>query len=126
MLGSHDAVATVAVRRLADARRFYEEQVGLEVAHDGDGEHMVAYAAGAVTLFVYVSQFAGTNRATAVTWPVGDALDDIVRALGARGVPFEHYDLAGTTREGDVHVAGAMRSAWFRDPDGNIHALVNA
>ena len=125
MLGAHDAVATVAVRHLADARRFYETLVGLEVAHDGDG-HMVAYAAGAVTLFVYESRFAGTNRATAVTWPVGDALDAIVRDLGARGVRFEHYDLEGTTREGDVHVAGAMRSAWFADPDGNIHALVNA
>ena len=125
MLGSHDAIATVAVRRLADVRRFYEEQVGLAVAHDGDG-HMIAYTAGAVTLFVYESQFAGTNRATAVTWPVGDALDAIVRDLGARGVRFEHYDLEGTVREGDVHVAGDMRSAWFADPDGNIHALVNA
>ena len=126
MLGAHDAVATVAVRRLADARHFYEEQVGLAVADEGDGEHMVSYAAGAVTLFVYESQFAGTNRASAVTWPVGDALDDIVRELGARGVRFEHYDLDGTVREGDVHVAGPMRTAWFADPDGNIHALVNA
>jgi len=126
MLGAHDAVATVAVRNLALARRFYEEQVGLEVADEGDGAHMVTYAAGTATLFVYVSRFAGTNRASAVTWPVGDALDDIVRDLAARGVRFEHYDLEGTTREGDVHVAGAMRTAWFADPDGNVHALVNA
>lgn len=125
MLGSHDAIATVAVRDLAAARRFYEEQIGLAVAHDGDG-HMVAYAAGAVTLFVYESRFAGTNRATAVTWPVGDALDALVGTLAGRGVRFEHYDLEGTTREGDVHVAGAMRTAWFADPDGNVHALVNA
>ena len=125
MLGAHDAVATVAVRRLAEARRFYEDVVGLEVAHEGD-DHMVAYAAGAVTLLVYESRFAGTNRATGVTWPVGDAVDDIVRDLAARGVRFEHHDLEGTTREGDVHVAGAMRTAWFADPDGNVHALVNA
>lgn len=125
MLGAHAAVATVAVRRLADARRFYEELVGLEVAFEGDG-HMVAYAAGAATLLVYESRFAGTNRATGVTWPVGDAVDELVRDLRARGVRFEHYDLEGTTREGDVHVAGGMRTAWFADPDGNVHAIVNA
>jgi len=29
------------------------------------------------------------------------------------------------TLEGDVHVAGKMRVAWFRDPDGNILSLAN-
>jgi hypothetical protein len=29
------------------------------------------------------------------------------------------------TRQGDVHVAGSMKAAWFKDPDGNIHALVS-
>ena len=28
-------------------------------------------------------------------------------------------------REGDVHVAGDMKVAWFKDPDGNIHSLMN-
>jgi hypothetical protein len=28
------------------------------------------------------------------------------------------------TREGDVHVMGPMKSAWFKDPDGNIIALM--
>ena len=31
------------------------------------------------------------------------------------------HDLPGTTREGDVHtMGGRMKSAWFKDPDGNI------
>ena len=42
-----------------------------------------------------------------------------------RGVTFEHYDMPGMTREGDVHVAGDMRVAWFKDPDGNILNIVN-
>ena len=29
------------------------------------------------------------------------------------------------TLEGDVHVAGRMRAAWFKDPDGNVLAVVN-
>jgi hypothetical protein len=39
-------------------------------------------------------------------------------------VTFEHYDLPNLTRQGDVHVAGPMKTAWFKDPDGNIFSLV--
>jgi hypothetical protein len=70
-----------------------------------------------------VSQYAGTNKATAVTWDAGKDVDRLVQALKARGVTFEKYDLPDTTREGDVHVSGKRRLAWFKDPDGNIHAL---
>jgi hypothetical protein len=56
---------------------------------------------------------------------VGGALDAIVRALAAKGVAFEHYDFPGTTRQGDVHVSGKTRVAWFKDPDGNILSIVN-
>jgi hypothetical protein len=28
--------------------------------------------------------------------------------------------MSGVTREGDIHVAGDMKVAWFKDPDGNI------
>jgi len=38
---------------------------------------------------------------------------------------FERYDLPNTTREGDVHVAGKNRVAWFKDPEGNILSVVN-
>jgi len=48
---------------------------------------------------------------------------EIVPALAARGVTFEHYDMDGLTREGDLHVAGGVALAWFKDPDGNIHVF---
>jgi hypothetical protein len=41
-------------------------------------------------------------------------------------VQFEHYDLPGMKVEGDVHVSGPTRAAWFKDPDGNIMAIVSA
>jgi hypothetical protein len=76
-------------------------------------------------LNVYTSQEAGTNKATAVTWAVGDQVKDVVRALKAKGVAFEHYDMPDTTLQGDIHVAGDMKVAWFKDPDGNILNIVN-
>jgi hypothetical protein len=57
------------------------------------------------TLNVYQSKEAGTNKATAVTWAVDD-LERVARDLKARGIRFEHYDLPGLKREGDIHVGG--------------------
>ena len=48
-----------------------------------------------------------------------------MKALKAKGVAFEHYDLPDTTRKGDVHLAGKLKVAWLKDPDGNILALVS-
>jgi len=76
-------------------------------------------------LFVYQSANAGTNRATAVTWTAGAEVDATVKALRDKGVAFQSYDIPGAGKEGDVYMMGGARIAWFRDPDGNIHAVVN-
>ena len=60
-----------------------------------------------------------------MTWIVGKDLEKIVEDLRAKGVRFEHYDLPNTTRQGDVHIAGDNKLSWFKDPDGNIHALAS-
>jgi hypothetical protein len=73
---------------------------------------------------VYRSQYAGTNKATALNWKVDD-IERVVATLKDKGVAFEHYDFPGATRTGDVHLMGPMKSAWFKDPDGNIIALMS-
>ena len=123
MLGGHDVGATLAVDDFDAAKSFYAGTLGLTpVMEMGDS---AVYQAGNSRLLVYVSEFAGTNQATAATWAVGDQLEAVVEALGAKGVAFEHYDLPDTEREGDVHVMGEMRGAWFKDPAGNIIGLIN-
>lgn len=124
MLNDKQPVATVAVSDLQVARRFYEDKLRLTPPTDSD-PHMVAYPCGGSSLFVYQSEYAGTNKATSVTWNVGSDLTEIVRKLGAKGVAFESYDFPGVTKEGDIHIFGQIRNAWFKDPDGNIHALVD-
>lgn len=123
MLGDIDAIVTLAVRDLDAAKNFYEGILGLEPVPSDEPE-MLAYKSGNTPVMVYRSQHAGTNRATGATWVVGD-VDAVVQALKAKGVAFERYDLPETTHEGDVHVAGELRVAWFKDPDGNILSLVN-
>lgn len=124
MLGNKDAVANIAVRNLGTARKFYEGTLGLKQV-GAEGEELIVYSSGSSTINVYRSKYAGTNQATAVTWAVGDDVDGVARALKAKGVTFEHYDMPGMTLQGDVHVAGDMKVAWFKDPDGNILNIVN-
>ena len=121
MLNDKDAIATVAVKNLETAKKFYEGTLGFTKVMEN--EEVLAFKTGKSTLFVYRSQYAGTNKATGVTF-VAAEVDDLVRKLKEQGVAFEHYDLPNMPRQGDVHVAGTMRAAWFKDPDGNILSLV--
>jgi catechol 2,3-dioxygenase-like lactoylglutathione lyase family enzyme len=118
-----DAVATLGVKDLGAAAKFYEKTLGLGRAGGEDNE-AITFESGDTMINVYRSQFAGTNKATALTWAV-DNVEDIVRTLKAKGVQFEHYDLPETKREGDIRVSGHIKIAWFKDPDGNILSLVN-
>ncbi len=124
MLRERNAVANLAVKDLKAAKKFYEGTLDLEPA-GGEGDELIVYRSGQSTLNVYRSKEAGTNKATAVTWTVGNDLRNVVKALKAKGVTFEHYDMPDTTRKGDVHISGDVKVAWFKDPDGNILSIVN-
>ncbi|HYC61948.1 MAG TPA: VOC family protein [Thermoanaerobaculia bacterium] len=123
MLGDHDAIATVAVKDLARAKEFYEGKLGLKLTPQQEPGSL-SYQGGKFALFVYESRYAGTNQATAVTWDCGKDVESIVQELKSKGATFEHYpDLPDTKIVGDLHLAGPMKLAWLKDPDGNIHAL---
>jgi predicted lactoylglutathione lyase len=124
MLSNKDAIATIAVKDMDTAGKFYEGTLGWKKNDKGSDEG-VSFQSGNSTIFVYRSQFAGTNQATALTIKVGTELEDVVQSLKAKGVAFEHYDMPGMTRNGDIHGEGNMKAAWFKDPDGNILALVS-
>jgi hypothetical protein len=124
MLADKEAMATIAVRDMAVARKFYQQTLGFSptgVEQPG----VATLRSGNSTVLIYESQFAGTNKATSASWGVGNEMDAIVRNLQKAKVPFEHYDLPGLKRDGDVHVAGDFKAAWFKDPDGNILHINN-
>ena len=121
MIGQSDATPMIAVKDLDRARRFYEDTLGLEQVDDfGEGFML---RSGDTKVTVYRSEFAGTNKATALTFDVDD-IEGEVKDLRGKGISFEHYDLPGLQRQGDLYVAEGMKTAWFKDPDGNILSLV--
>ena len=124
LLAEKNVVANLAVKDLTRARRFYADTLGLKQI-DAEGEELIVFKSGSSALNVYRSEYAGTNRATAVTWTVGDDVERVVRELKAKGVQFEHYDMPDMRLEGDIHISGDMKVAWFKDPDGNILNIAN-
>ena len=94
MLKDKDSSAIVAVSDIDRAKDFYGRVLGLE-ATESMGDEVVAYRTGRTGLTVYRSDYAGTNKANAVTWEVGDELPAIVDDLKTKDVLFEHYDMPG-------------------------------
>ena len=124
MLADKNAMATIAVKDLPAARKFYEGT--LHFTESGpEMRKATTFKSGNSTIVVYESQYAGTNKATAATWNVGDEFEVVVRMLKNARVAFEHYDMPGVHREGDIHVVGDFKTAWFKDPDGNILNINN-
>jgi catechol 2,3-dioxygenase-like lactoylglutathione lyase family enzyme len=122
MLGKADATPMIAVRDLDRARKFYEDTLGLK-AKDEWGEG-VTLKSGDTRIELYRSEFAGTNKATALTFEVDD-VEKEARELKEKGIFFEQYDLPGLQRQGDLYVGeGGFKTTWFKDPDGNILSLV--
>ena len=124
MLRDKTVVATIAVKDIEIAKKFYETILGLTRAGE-DAPGGILYKSGDSNLFVYKSEYAGTNKATAASWGVGEEISSITKELEAKGIRFETYDMPGVTREGVIHLMGDLKAAWFKDPDGNILNLVN-
>ncbi len=120
MLGDKKVFATIAVNDINNAKNFYGETLGLRQVDENPGG--VGYESGGGRLFVYQSPTAGKGEATCAAWNV-DNIEEEVEDLKSKGITFEHYDLPGGTREGDIHSYGSMKAAWFKDPDGNILSL---
>ena len=123
MLADSAAIATIAVRDLDRAKPFYQDTLGFELI-DANSE-VLTFRTGSGKMFVYRSEFGGSNKATSAMFPTKD-VTAVAADLKAKGLTFEHYDnLEGLTLQGDVYVGGGMSVAWFKDPDGNILSIIS-
>ena len=125
MIGKADATPMIAVKDLDRARKFYEDTLGLKAEDEWGGEG-ITLKSGDTVVNVYKSEFAGTNKATALNFDVDD-IESEVAELKGKGVFFEKYDLPGLEPRGDLYVGeGGFKTAWFKDPDGNILSLIES
>lgn len=119
MLADYAPIPTLGTADLARAREFYEGTLGLTPGKDAP--EGVLYDAGNSSFLVYPSSFAGTNKATAMSFSVPDsAFDEIVAELRSKGVEFLTFEMPGTWLDGVADFGNGMKGVWFTDPDGNI------
>jgi catechol 2,3-dioxygenase-like lactoylglutathione lyase family enzyme len=112
--------ATIPAKDLEGTRRFYEDVLGLQVIQDDPAG--IVYRSGDSTVMLYPTEFAGTAQHTLGTFLVGD-VGAAVADLRSKGITFEEYDMPGLKTEGGIAELGGVKSAWFKDPEGNILAL---
>src|SRR5258708_7944472 len=124
MLQKSPMFSYIPAKDVARARQFYEQKLGLKPKEETAGG--VVYEFGEHTAcFLYPTPNAGTSQASQAFWQVED-IEREVTELKARGVRFEEYDMPGAKTENGIVSAGGAKSAWFKDSEGNIMALIQS
>lgn len=105
---------------------FYEGTLGLPVLSRREimpGVEEVRFeSGGGILCFEHGDPTGKTNDLAG--WDVDD-VEATVAALRAQGVEFEEYDYPSFKTVDGIATVGSMKAAWFRDPDGNLLALVS-
>ncbi len=124
MLNPNEAYSGFAVDDLEKAKEFYGQTLGMEVT---GGEHGFSRLSigGGKSVLVYQKNDHWPATYTVLNFPVDDveaAVDELSRA----GVEFEHYDEPDLkTDEKGIARGMGPAIAWFRDPAGNILAVLS-
>ena len=124
MLQKSPMYAYIPAADVARARRFYEEKLGFKPGREVAGGVTYEFAGG-TACFLYPTPNAGTSKASQAFWRVDDVEHEVAE-LKARGVKFEEYDMPGLKTKDGIATAGGAKSAWFKDTEGNILALVQS
>jgi predicted enzyme related to lactoylglutathione lyase len=124
MLQKSPMYAYLPARDVSRARRFYEQKLGFKPKEEIAGGVVYEFGAG-TACFLYPTPNAGTSKASQAFWQVAD-VEREVGELRKRGVEFEEYDMPGMKTENGIATAGGAKSAWFKDSEGNILALVQS
>jgi catechol 2,3-dioxygenase-like lactoylglutathione lyase family enzyme len=120
MLGNSKAFSGFAVPDIDAARRFYGETLGIDTSVDNG--ILTLHLAGDRATLIYPKPDFEPATYTILNFPVED-IDATVDELVSRGVAIERYDGFGQDDKGIARDAGPP-IAWFKDPAGNILAVI--
>lgn len=119
-----DAFCGFSVDDLAKAKQFYHETLGLEVNENNAGFTIQFPKTGSV--FVYTKPNHQPASYTNLNFIVSN-IEAAVDSLITKGVHFERYDGMQQDEKGIAYSTGEHSGppiAWFKDPAGNILALI--
>jgi catechol 2,3-dioxygenase-like lactoylglutathione lyase family enzyme len=122
MLQRAPMFAYLPVKDVKRARQFYEQKLGFSPKRETAGGVIYEFA-GATACFMYPTPNAGTSRASQAFWQVEDVGREVAE-LKSKGVVFEEYDMPGLKTKDGIAAGGGAKTAWFKDTEGNILAIV--
>ena len=114
------AFSGFSVDDIPKARQFYGETLGLRVSEENG--LLTLHIAGDRNTLVYPKEDHTPATFTILNFPVDD-VDKAVDELTARGVRFERYEGFDQDEKGVFRGEGPL-IAWFKDPAGNILAVI--
>lgn len=120
MLTNSPVTPTLPTVDIGRSRSFYEGILGLKV-NRADGNSVMYDCGGGTMLFVYKRPESHAEH-TEAAFKVDD-IEKEMEELRGKGVVFEEYDMPGMKTENGIAAMDGMKSAWFKDPDGNILSL---
>lgn len=124
MFTAKAAFSGFSVDDLAKAKQFYTETLGLKLGNEAMGLELELPNGGSV--FVYDKPDHKPAEFTILNFVVDD-IDAAVDELKKQGVEFEHYD---NMHQDEKDIARGKSQnmgpdiAWFKDPAGNILAVL--
>jgi catechol 2,3-dioxygenase-like lactoylglutathione lyase family enzyme len=124
MFTNTTAINSFAVDDIDAARSFYRDTLGVEVTDEEMGFITLQLAGDRPTMVYPRPDFAPATY-TILNFQVED-VDAAVDELGSRGVRFERYEGFDQDDKGIARTPGGEGPgiAWFRDPAGNILAVL--
>jgi len=122
MFTDSKAFSGFSVDDIDAAKRFYGQTLGLEVSEEND--LLTLHLAGGGRVLIYAKENHEPASYTVLNFPVAD-IDAAVDALSKAGVAFEHYEGFNQDERGIMRDQGPP-IAWFKDPAGNILAVLEA
>jgi len=125
MLEDAKAFSGFSVKDMKAAKAFYEDTLGLSVK-DGPMGLELSLNGGQTTIFIYQKDDHQPASYTMLNFSVKD-IDATVDALTAKGVSFEHYEMAHQDEKGIARGIANHQGpdiAWFTDPSGNVISVL--
>jgi catechol 2,3-dioxygenase-like lactoylglutathione lyase family enzyme len=120
MLSDAMVVATIPVTDLDRSLQFYRDVLGLDVLEENPFAIRLGAGNGSqLSIFKRPPVERGHTMAHFEVRDIGAAVAD----LRARGAVFEEYGGGPLTTTNGIAQTGPSRSAWFKDPDGNVLGL---
>ena len=124
MFGQTKAFSGYSVDNLQKAKQFYGETLGIEVSQEQEMSVLHLNIYGGYEVILYEKPNNEPATFTVLNFPVKN-IEETVKALKSKGVPFESYDWPGfKTDPDDIMRGNGPTIAWFTDPAGNILSVI--